>query len=80
MEDTEYKPIHLKNSWPFKMYNLLDWAMGLYSFRLWHITKDERRKAMAFLSDQIIAWEYEELNNLSNFQKSPKENSEGKER
>ena len=35
---------------------------------------------MAFLSDQIIAWEYEELNNFSNLQKSPKENSEGKER
>lgn len=53
--------------------------MGLYSFRLYHITKDKRRKAIEFLMDQIIAWKYDELNNFSNHQKSPKENSEGKE-
>lgn len=64
---------------PSKCVNLLDWAMGLYSFLLWHITKDKRRKAMKFLVDQIIAWIYEELNNFSNLQKSPKENSQQQE-
>lgn len=34
---------------------------------------------MKFLVDQIIAWIYEELNNFSNLQKSPKENSQRQE-
>lgn len=44
MEDTEYKPIPLKNSWPFKMYKSARLSYGFIQLQIMTYNKGQKEK------------------------------------